>query len=211
MRFSRHRGVVRGGEVDDTEIRRILRHGEDAAERQEAWEASKTVGAGFGIPVVLRYLLQTCATVAEARAVLARLPYQLAHTLTLVDRSGDVVTAYVSPDRGALFCDTRIATNHQGEIEWHEHARATRTLERERAIGAALMESDDPDEFAYAFLRPPIFSHAYASGMGTLYTAVYDVARGAVAYRWPGYTWEHSFDRFRPGIRVVGLVESSAA
>jgi peptidyl-dipeptidase A len=45
MRFSRHRGVVRGGEVDDTEIRRILRHGEDAAERQEAWEASKTVGA----------------------------------------------------------------------------------------------------------------------------------------------------------------------
>ena len=44
-RFSRHRGVVRGVEVDDTEIKRILRQSDDLAERREAWEASKTVGA----------------------------------------------------------------------------------------------------------------------------------------------------------------------
>jgi peptidyl-dipeptidase A len=44
-RFSRHRGVVRGVEVDDTEIKRILRQSDDPAERREAWEASKTVGA----------------------------------------------------------------------------------------------------------------------------------------------------------------------
>ena len=43
-RFSRHRGVVRGVEVDDTEIKRILRQSDDPAERREAWEASKTVG-----------------------------------------------------------------------------------------------------------------------------------------------------------------------
>jgi peptidyl-dipeptidase A len=45
VRFSRHRGVVRGAEVDDTEIKRILRQSEDVVERREAWEASKTVGA----------------------------------------------------------------------------------------------------------------------------------------------------------------------
>ena len=45
VRFSRHRGVVRGVEVDDTEIKRILRQSDDPAERREAWEASKTVGA----------------------------------------------------------------------------------------------------------------------------------------------------------------------
>jgi peptidyl-dipeptidase A len=45
VRFSRHRGVVRGVEVDDTEIKRILRQSDDSAERGEAWEASKTVGA----------------------------------------------------------------------------------------------------------------------------------------------------------------------
>ncbi|MCE3287604.1 MAG: oligoendopeptidase [Gaiellaceae bacterium] len=45
MRFSRHRGVVAGVEVGDTEIKRILRRSDDQAEREEAWEASKTVGA----------------------------------------------------------------------------------------------------------------------------------------------------------------------
>jgi peptidyl-dipeptidase A len=44
-RFSRHRGVVRETEVDDNEIKRILRESDDPAERREAWEASKTVGA----------------------------------------------------------------------------------------------------------------------------------------------------------------------
>jgi len=44
-RFVRHRGVVRGEEVDDNEIKRILRESDDPNERREAWEASKTVGA----------------------------------------------------------------------------------------------------------------------------------------------------------------------
>ena len=44
-RFSRHRGVVAGREVDDNEIKRVLRESDDPAERREAWEASKTVGA----------------------------------------------------------------------------------------------------------------------------------------------------------------------
>jgi peptidyl-dipeptidase A len=45
VRFSRHRGVIRGEEVDDNEIKRILRESDDGDERREAWEASKTVGA----------------------------------------------------------------------------------------------------------------------------------------------------------------------
>jgi len=44
-RFARHRGVVRGVEVDDNAIKRILRESDHPAERREAWEASKTVGA----------------------------------------------------------------------------------------------------------------------------------------------------------------------
>jgi len=43
--FVRHRGVVRGEEVGDLEIKRILRESDDVDERREAWEASKTVGA----------------------------------------------------------------------------------------------------------------------------------------------------------------------
>ena len=44
-RFSRHRGVVNGAEVSNNEIKHILRHSADPAERREAWEAAKTVGA----------------------------------------------------------------------------------------------------------------------------------------------------------------------
>jgi peptidyl-dipeptidase A len=44
-RFSRHRAVVKGEEVDDNEVKRILRRSDDSKERREAWEASKTVGA----------------------------------------------------------------------------------------------------------------------------------------------------------------------
>lgn len=44
-RFAQHRGEVAGRAVDDNEIKRILRESDDVAERREAWEASKTVGA----------------------------------------------------------------------------------------------------------------------------------------------------------------------
>jgi predicted choloylglycine hydrolase len=176
-----------------------------------AFGGRRVVGRGFGVPLVVRYLLQVCESVAEARKVLGRLPYHLAHTLTLVDRMGAFVTAYLSPDRGAVFREVAIATNHQGGVEWHEHARTTRSLEREHVIEAALAEAADPQEFVAAFLQPPLFSTAYDSGMGTLYTAVYKPVRGSVEYRWPSTTWEHSFERFREGTRTIRLLETTAA
>jgi peptidyl-dipeptidase A len=45
VRFSRHRGVIRGEEVNDNDIKRVLRESDDSDERREAWEAAKTVGA----------------------------------------------------------------------------------------------------------------------------------------------------------------------
>ena len=65
MRFSQHRGDIDGRRVDDNEIRRILKDSEDVAERQAAWEASKTVGAA----------------VAEDVRELARLRNAAAHSL----------------------------------------------------------------------------------------------------------------------------------
>jgi peptidyl-dipeptidase A len=44
-RFSQHRATVGGRQLDDNEIRRVLRESDDPAERREAWEGSKTVGA----------------------------------------------------------------------------------------------------------------------------------------------------------------------
>ena len=42
--FSRHRGQLRGREVNDNEIAKVLRESSDRAERREAWDASKSIG-----------------------------------------------------------------------------------------------------------------------------------------------------------------------
>ena len=61
----------------------------------------RDVGDGFGIPLVVRYLLETCDDVAEAREALARIPVHAPQNLTLLDRSGAYLTAYVGPGRAA--------------------------------------------------------------------------------------------------------------
>ena len=40
---------------------------------------------------------------------------------------------------------------------------------------------------------------------------IVDVARGSVEYRWPGFAWDHSFERFRLRRRIVRHVEPTAA
>jgi predicted choloylglycine hydrolase len=170
------------------------------------------VGNGFGIPLVVRYLLQTCTTVDEARATVARLPFHLAHNLTFLDASGDAVTVYLSPDRPPTFHEVAVATNHQDEVEWEAHARFTRTVERERTVAAALADpSMTGAAFEDLFLQAPLFSTAYSRGFGTLYTASYRPRAGTITYRWPGSRWEHAFDNFREGTHTQPLVEVVAA
>ena len=157
----------------------------------------RVLGVGFGIPIVVRYLLETCDDVASARATLARLPYSLSHNLTVLDRRGGILTAYLAPDREPIFGDSPAATNHQGIVEWPEQAEASRTLERERAILGSLDDPDlDANGFVGAFLRAPLFSTAYRSGFGTLYTAAYRVAEGVATYLWPAHVWSLSFESF---------------
>ena len=45
------------------------------------------------VPLVVRYLLETCDDVASAWAWLARLPYALAHYQNVGDAGGDVLSA----------------------------------------------------------------------------------------------------------------------
>jgi peptidyl-dipeptidase A len=61
--YGNHRGVVRGEEVGENEIREILRSSDDEALRREAWEASKIVG---------REVEETVRELARLRNRLAR-------------------------------------------------------------------------------------------------------------------------------------------
>jgi predicted choloylglycine hydrolase len=160
----------------------------------------RALGSGFGIPLVIRYLLETCSTVAEASPVLERLPYHLAHNLTLLDASGTYATAYLAPDRPAVIRSVPLATNHQDVGDWPEFTTATRSHEREGLIAWLL---DDPtldrESFVTAFLGPPLRETAGRGHFGTLYTAAFYPLEARVEYRWPDATWHQSFDSFSPG------------
>jgi predicted choloylglycine hydrolase len=157
----------------------------------------RAVGDGFGIPVVIRYLLETCATVAEAEEALARIPVHAAQNVTLLDRSGAVATACLSPDRDPVIGNVPAATNHQREDDWPDYARAVRTFERERYVLDLLERPGlSRDDFVRAFLEPPLYSTAFSSGFGTIYTAAYHPVDGRADYLWPDFTLSQSFGSF---------------
>jgi len=172
----------------------------------------RDVGDGFAIPLVVRYVLDTCDTVAEARSALGRIPVHAPQNLTLLDRSGEYLTAYVGPGRPAEFHALAATTNHQGKVEWPEYAQAIRTVERERCVVALLDDADMTRErFVESFLESPLHNTAYAQGFGTIYTAAYFPAEGRVEYRWPGVVWEQSFNRFERSSHTQSFSEQRRA
>ncbi len=171
----------------------------------------QVVGDGFGIPIVVRYLLETCSTVSEARRALERIPVNLAHNLTLVDARNEAATVEVGPDRRPRWRATPVATNHQGVIDWPEHAHFTRTIDRERCLTDLIASpATTAETLSAAFLEPPLHSAAYSRGFGTLYTACYEPLTGSATYRWPASTWRQAFDAFHEGIHTTHLVEQAA-
>jgi predicted choloylglycine hydrolase len=172
----------------------------------------RAVGDGFGIPLVIRYVLEVCETVAEAGETLARIPVHAPQNVTLLDRSGHFATAFLGPGREPELRDVPAATNHQRDDDWPEYARAVRTFERERHVLELL---EDPamtrERFVQAFLEPPLYSTAFSSGFGTIYTAAYFPAEGRAEYRWPDFTWSQSFDRFVEGEHTQSFAERRRA
>ena len=163
-----------------------------------------SMGEGFGVPIVIRYLLETCSTTEEARAVLARMP--IAHTmnLTIADATGDVITAYLNPDRPPSFRRLPIAVNHQWAVESWDPMLADSTLHREWWLLRLLDDPDvDRERFLEAFLVPPLYSLAHDVGRGTVYTSAYDPAEGDITYVWPMTRLPLRFDAFEDGEHEV--------
>jgi predicted choloylglycine hydrolase len=65
-----------------------------------AFGGRTVVGQGFGIGLVVRYLLQVAHDVDEATALLRHVPVSMAYNVALVDRAGGAAIVSVSPDRG---------------------------------------------------------------------------------------------------------------
>lgn len=162
-----------------------------------AFGGRQVVGEGFAASLIVRYILQTCATVREASRILSRVPVFMAYTFVLLDAHGEFVTAYAAPDRPTWFEPARATANHQHRVEWPEYARFVESVRRADAIGGILAQADvTRDEVVNRFRRPPIRRYDFQRGSGTIYTAAYDPAKRSLEALWPGQKRTYSVESF---------------
>ncbi|MBY6057791.1 C45 family autoproteolytic acyltransferase/hydolase [Leisingera daeponensis] len=160
----------------------------------------RAMGDGFGVPLILRYILQTCTALDEAEDVLRRVPCHMSYNVTVLDRRRNFFTAYLAPDRPTVITRAAVATNHQERVEWTSHARLTASVERERFLLQRLtLHPETKDKFTGSFLKPPLYSLAFDRGFGTLYTAAYHPCDLTAELLWPGRVWRKKLDSFDAG------------
>ncbi|NND91071.1 MAG: hypothetical protein HKN42_09415 [Granulosicoccus sp.] len=156
------------------------------------------VGDGFGVPMILRYVLQFCDTAEQAGRELARIPTHMSYNVSALDADGQFLTVQMAPDRRANITHAAVATNHQAGYKWEEQQRYTATVERERYLLQHIaFHSETEEAFKSAFLRAPLYSTAFSSGFGTLYTAAYQPGEKMLEMLWPGASWCHRLHAFQ--------------
>lgn len=168
-------------------------------------------GTGFGIPLVMRYLLEVAGSTAEAVKLLQRVPVSMCYSVTLLDRHDDWATVFVAPDRPTELTRLRATTNFQHQVHWPEHAQATDAVARCARLQALLDAALPLAQAEAALLAPPLYQSAWLRGYGTLYSASYRPRDGQLALLWPGQRWQQSLQGFAPGQRQIRFLPTGAA
>jgi len=105
-----------------------------------AYGGKEGVAEGFGIAVILRYVLEFCTTVEQAVQVLQRVPSHMAFNVTLLDAAGHVRTVELDPLSEAVVTTKPMAVNHQGDFELTNYAMFSQSYEREQFILSKLYD-----------------------------------------------------------------------
>ncbi len=164
----------------------------------------KEVGVGFGIPFILRYVLEFCSNVEEAVDALTRIPSHMSYNVTVVDKSGVYKTVQMAPDKKPVVTEAAFTTNHQGTVDWPENAAFNKTIERSAYIEKMLAKKGiKAQTIADAFLKKPLYNTLFKEGFGTLFTAVYRPAAGTVETRWPNVSVKQTFEGFTEEYRLI--------
>lgn len=170
----------------------------------------RAVGRGFGIGLIVRYLLQVCTTTAEAVERLQALPIQMSYNVAVIDAQGHHGVVQVAPDRAPRESPLPFAANRQGATEWPSHADYSGTVPREEYLASlTAFPLVDAAGFVGSFLRPPLFRPLVESTWGTVYTVAYEPATGAMGLLWPDDDWSLSVHGTHAGERprtVLSLV-----
>ena len=162
------------------------------------------VGDGFAVPLVVRYLLETCDDVARrarrpgthpgpcaAEPHAARPDRRLRHRLRRARPRAAVrrhAGHHQPPGRG------RVAGVRRGDPQ-----RGARALRARAAARRTATASRTPSSSRRCTAPRTSAGSAPSTRRRTSPRA------GVVRYRWPDLTWEQSFERFEPGSRTVRL------
>ena len=154
-------------------------------------------GTGFGIPLVLRYLLEYAGDVAEACELLEHVPVHGAYNVMLLDRDANFETIAIAADQPPLKLGTKVSTNHQPGSSWPIYEEKVSTHLRYQhldTITAARQLS--AHQFSHQFQQPPLYNSQFGRGFCTLYSAAFYPQSGSCEYLWPDHSWRFDFDKF---------------
>ncbi len=169
-------------------------------------------GDGFGIALVIRYLLEFCGDVDEACERLRRIPVQGAYNVMLLDAAGHSRVIAVAAGRDLEILKQPVATNHQADSHWPLYEEKVLTRERqlhlEEMVASGIYSAE---QFSRQFLLPPLYQDRFAHGFGTLYDAAFYPASGRCEYFWPEQSWQLGFDTPLPEPYTVTFVDPAGA
>lgn len=179
---------------------------EDGLAISLAFGGSKIEGFGFGIPFILRYILEFSSSVDEAVEVLHRLPSHMAYNVYITDKSGQVKTVLMATERTSVATEIPYATNHQGSEDWVEIPLYSNTTERAIYLEHLLSNGYSGEDLIHLFLQTPLYNHGFSKGFGTLYTSAYLPTEGLVKMYWPSAKVIQSFDKFTEVNKLITLI-----
>ena len=154
-------------------------------------------GDGFGVTLLIRYLLEYATNVKEAVELARGIPIHGAYNLTLIDASASHATLEIAAHQKTRVTNAAIATNHQQLGNWPLYEEKVHSERRYQFLEEVVVQQQDTAEsFASRFLQPPLFSTEFARGFGTLYTSAYYPCRRECHYLWPNNEWRFNFQSF---------------
>lgn len=170
---------------------------EDGLAVSMSFGGRREFGVGFGITILLRYILEYATTVKEAYQLVKDIPVHGAYNITLLDANADHATLEVAPGKTPRFTRAAVATNQQKGSNWPPYQDKVQTHLRHDFLSGVVAEGlDSADSLPLRFLQAPLYNSQFARGFGTLYTAAYYPSRSEVRILWPQHEWRFNFQSF---------------
>ncbi|KAA5536972.1 hypothetical protein F0919_04685 [Taibaiella lutea] len=159
----------------------------------------KTIsGDGFGIPLIMRYILETCTSTADAVACLLKIPSHMSYNITIIDKQGEYRTVYLFPGKTPFVDFEKVATNHQQKMEWSAYEEMTLTRERKQFLDEMIaVPGISREQMQSKFLYAPLYNKDLYKNFATLYGVQYDIEELSATYFWPYKSIKQSFDNFK--------------